>query len=128
MGNCFDFPQSGTGYCLHPNEQIENNHKTKGIIIPDIVAVKLNKCLFFENKDRFALSDFLKINKLITKKNYSDSIDKLLNEFEVNEVFYGIGLPSKKITEAQKQQNHHLVNFIVSVTEEFSIEILKNWS
>ena len=45
---CFDFPQSGTGRFLHPNG---DTNKNKDTINPDIVAVKDNICLFFENKD-----------------------------------------------------------------------------
>ncbi len=31
---CFDFPQSGTGYILHPNEEYRTT-KNYGAIIPD---------------------------------------------------------------------------------------------
>ena len=59
---CFDFPQSGTGHFLHPNG---TNHKNKDSINPDIVAVKGNTCLFFENKARFYYPDYQKQHELI---------------------------------------------------------------
>lgn len=58
---CYDFPQSGTGISLHPNEELRIT-KNKGAIIPDIVAIKGTIVLFFENKDRFVLSDFVKVS------------------------------------------------------------------
>ena len=45
---CYDFPQSGTGRMIHPDD---TNSKTEGGIIPDIVALKDGICIFFENKD-----------------------------------------------------------------------------
>jgi hypothetical protein len=36
---CYDFPQSGTGVSIHPNEELRTT-KNKGAIIPDIVAIK----------------------------------------------------------------------------------------
>ena len=44
---CFDFPQSGTGVSLHPNQNIREKTKNKGAIIPDIIANKNAKSLFF---------------------------------------------------------------------------------
>lgn len=58
---CFDFPQSGTGRILHPNNA--NSQKNKDSIIPDIVAVKNNISLFFENKDRYYFPDYEKVNE-----------------------------------------------------------------
>src|SRR3989344_4038473 len=50
-----DYPQSGTGFVLHPEG---TKSKTEGAIIPDIVATKSGVGLIFENKDRFNLGDF----------------------------------------------------------------------
>ena len=58
---CYDFPQSGTGRVLHPNDR---DSKTLGAIIPDIVAIKDGIVVDFENKDRFVFSDFEKIDQL----------------------------------------------------------------
>ncbi len=87
----FDFPQSGTGYSLHPNEKLRTT-KNKGAFIPDIVAIKYETVLFFENKDRFVLSDFLKIEELKSTEDYTSSIEKLLKEFSHSKIFYGIGV------------------------------------
>lgn len=59
----FDFPQSGTGIMILPDDN--KSSKNKDSIIPDIIAHKNNICLFFENKDRFVKADFDKVNGFI---------------------------------------------------------------
>lgn len=120
---CFDFPQSGTGRILHPNHA--DTEKNKGSIIPDIVAVKNHTSLFFENKDRFYLPDYEKVNKLITDNQYIDAISGLLCDYERENIYYGIGLPAKKHTEKSKQFAN-LVDFIVGVESDKSVVILHN--
>lgn len=120
---CFDFPQSGTGHFLHPNNS--KSEKNRGAINPDIVAVKSNVCVFFENKNRFYLLDYEKQNALINGDEYSIAIEKLLSNYPVTEIYYGIGLPiikhSNKSREAQ-----HLVDFIIGVEENKDISVLFN--
>lgn len=101
---CFDFPQSGTGVSLHPNEELRTT-KNKGAFIPDIVAIKSENVIFFENKDRFVLADFVKVQDLRNNNNYSNSIQRLLAEFEYSEIFYGVGLVHSEGTE-QKTNTH----------------------
>lgn len=119
---CYDFPQSGTGISLHPNEELRTT-KNKGAIIPDIVAIKGTTVLFFENKDRFVLSDFEKVNDLKTGSDYSASLQKLLKNYEVSQIFYGVGLPkndniSNRITEHQEK-----IDFAVCVEGDKAITI-----
>ncbi|MCI5795343.1 MAG: hypothetical protein MR019_00480 [Ruminococcus sp.] len=120
---CFDFPQSGTGRVLHPNNA--DSEKNKDSIIPDIVAVKNNISLFFENKDRFYFPDYKKVNELIVDNQYTNAIDKLLSDYEIDNIFYGIGLPTDKHKE-KSEESAHLVNFILGVNTDKSIEILYN--
>ena len=117
---CFDFPQSGTGIFLHPNNSSSKNKDSVNI---DIVAVKGGECLFFENKDRFYFQDYKKIYKLKTENNYSRDIGKLLKEYNNISKFYGIGLP----TSAHKKKSKasiNLVDFIIGVNDDKTIEIL----
>ena len=119
---CFDFPQSGTGRLLHPNG---SNEKIKDSINPDIVAVKGNVCLFFENKDRYYYPDYEKQNNLIEDNNYTEAIDKLLKDYTINYIYYGIGLPTNKyVKDAVQKQN--LVDFIVGVDDSGSPSFLFN--
>ena len=120
---CFDFPQSGTGRVLHPNSAA--GEKNKDSIIPDIVAVKENVCLFFENKDRFYYPDYEKVNGLIVDNPYTTAIATLLNEYAVNNIYYGIGLPT--IKHKQKSQDSAvLVDFIIGVEDNRTISVLHN--
>lgn len=114
---CFDFPQSGTGRFLHPNDKSQKN---KGAINPDIVAVRDKKCVFFENKDRYYHPDFKKINELIVDNSYTDAINSLLSAYDVDEYYYGIGLPENKYSNNAKKDSK-LVDFIIGVKEDGTI-------
>lgn len=119
---CFDFPQSGTGRLLHPNGASEKN---KGAINPDIVAVRNRVCLFFENKDRFYFPDYEKVNSLIVDNQYTDAISTLLSGHNVDQIFYGIGLPAEKHSDKSKQASR-LVDFILGVQIDKTIVELHN--
>lgn len=120
---CFDFPQSGTGRFLHPNNA--ESEKNKGTINPDIVAVKETVGLFFENKDRFYFPDYEKQNLLINGDDYSIAINDLLSPYPINEIYYGIGLPTIKHSKKSKEVAS-LVDFIIGVEKDKSIVILHN--
>lgn len=120
---CFDFPQSGTGRVLHLNNT--DSEKNKNSIIPDIVAVKKNISLFFENKDRFYFPDLKKVNKLIVGNQYTNAIDKLLSNYKIDKIFYGIGLPTEKYRKNSKKFAD-LVDFIFGVNTDKSVKILYN--
>lgn len=115
---CFDFPQSGTGKVLHPDNL--GNEKNLDSIIPDIVAVKNDIAVFFENKDRFYLNDYIKVHNLIQNNNYSCDINKLLSSFTIEKIFYGIGIPTCKHS-YKSIQNQELVNFIIGVNDDETI-------
>ena len=120
---CMDFPQSGTGRVLHPNNG--HDEKNKNSIIPDIVAVKDDTCLFFENKDRFFYPDYIKVNELIICNQYTDDISILLQGYEVRNIYYGVGLPSIKC-KAKAKDCELLVDFVVGVEEDRSVSVLYN--
>lgn len=120
---CFDFPQSGTGRLLHPNNS--NSEKNKGAINPDIIAVKDNICVFFENKNRFYRLDYEKQNMLINTDNYSMAINTILSGYEIQNIFYGIGLPTKKHS-LRSKNSESLVDFIIGVEENGDTSILYN--
>ena len=119
---CFDFPQSGTGVSLHPNEELRTT-KNKGAFIPDIVAIKNETVIFFENKDRFVLDDFMKVQDLKNNNDYSNSIKRLLEEFEYSNIFYGVGLVYSE--NAVQKTNLHLdkIDFAILYHENNSIKI-----
>jgi len=118
---CFDFPQSGTGVSLHPNEELRTT-KNKGAFIPDIVALKDKTVIFFENKDRFVLDDFIKVQDLRNNNDYSNSILRLLAEFEYSKIFYGVGLVHSENTEQKTNLHLDKIDFAIFYYENKTIK------
>lgn len=108
----FDYPQSGTGRALHPNEEVS---KTEGIWIPDIVAHKDGRIVFFENKDRFVYADFEKVENLRLKDNYSQSIRQLTSLYPHRSIYYGIGMPNKESWNDKALESSNRADFIIVV-------------
>lgn len=121
---CFDFPQSGTGVSLHPNEASRQNTKNKGAIIPDIIANKAGITLFFENKDRLVVQDFQKLNYIKTSDDYTESLSNLLQNYDSGTIYYGVGLPYATGLETKLAQCVDMVDFILAVDADFSIRVL----
>lgn len=119
---CFDFPQSGTGFSLHPNEEIRTT-KNKGAIIPDIVAIKGKSVVFFENKDRFVLDDFNKVEILRKTGDFSSSIQNLLADYSYSKIFYGVGLPDEGNTVKKTNENLEKIDFSVFVSPDKSVSV-----
>ncbi len=109
---CFDFPQSGTGVSLHPNKELRTT-KNKGAFIPDIVAIKDTNVIFFENKDRFVLADFIKVAELKHNSDFSNSIKRLLNDFKYSNIFYGVGLTYTDKAENKTNENLDKIDFAI---------------
>ena len=111
---CFDFPQSGTGKVLHPNN---TRSKTDGAIIPDIIAYKNGIVVDFENKDRFVIDDFEKVSFLKSTTIYENSFKKLLKDHPYKTIYYGIGMPYSENNVDKAESNTNMVDFIVYVDE-----------
>lgn len=119
---CFDFPQSGTGVLLHLNN-VNRTEKNKGGIIPDIIAVKNNVALFFENKDRFYQPDFDKLFEIKTELNYSDSLNLLLSDHNVKTILYGIGIAAIDKEIEKCKLNLGKIDFLISTNEKKEVNI-----
>jgi len=119
---CFDFPQSGTGISLHPNTELRTT-KNRGAIIPDVVAIKDKVVVFFENKDRFVLEDFVKVDELKQTTDYSIAIQKLLKGLKYSKIYYGVGLPDTTHTENMTQENLTKIDFAIFVTIDNKVSI-----
>ena len=110
----FDFPQSGTGRCLHPND---TDSKTDGIWIPDIVAHKGNNLIFFENKDRYVYNDFEKVERLKNTTCYSMAIKEITQGYEYESIHYGIGFPQSPSNISKAASNLDMIDFIVTAID-----------
>lgn len=119
---CFDFPQSGTGVLLHLNNS-NRTEKNKGGIIPDIIAVKNDIAVFFENKDRFYQPDFDKLFEIKTELNYSDSLDLLLSDHNISSILYGIGISDIKKEIEKCILNIDKVDFLMSTNKKKEVTI-----
>lgn len=119
---CFDFPQSGTGVLLHLNNT-NRTEKNKGGIIPDIIAVKNDIAVFFENKDRFYQPDFDKLFAIKTELNYSDSLDLLLSDHNISSILYGIGISDIKKEIEKCKLNIDKVDFLMSTNKKKEVTI-----
>lgn len=120
---CYDFPQSGTGVLLHPNTDVNRTTKNKGGIIPDILATRNSIALFFENKDRFVLSNFEKLKEIKTLGNYSKSLNTILTDFNVSKIFYGIGIPANEKDVQKSLENINEIDFLVSTSDDKAVHI-----
>ena len=110
----FDFPQSGTGRCLHPND---TDSKTDGIWIPDIVAHKGNNLIFFENKDRYVYNDFEKVERLKNTTCYSMAIKEITQGYEYESIHYGIGFPQSPSNISKAASNLDMIEFLVTAID-----------
>lgn len=120
----FDFPQSGTGVFIHPNDTSSKNCAS---FIPDIVAIRNGVVAFFENKDRFVHSDFLKVNNLKHTNDYSNDINKLLNTHSYTNIYYGVGIPYTDRNLQKTVENSELVDFAVLIKSAQTFEIIGNY-
>lgn len=117
----FDFPQSGTGRCLHPND---TDSKTDGIWIPDIVAHKRNNLIFFENKDRYVYSDFEKVERLKNTTCYSMAIKEIAQGYEYDSIYYGIGFPQEQCNINKATPHLDMIDFLVTAIDRDNANIV----
>ena len=104
---CYDFPQSGTGRVLHPNDR---ESKTLGAIIPDIVAIKDG-----------VVVDFEKIDNLRHSTEYSESWNLLLAGYQYSHIYYGVGMPMSDTNYSKAEEYRSKVDFIVYLNEDGSL-------
>jgi len=117
----FDYPGSGTGIRLHKNGK---RYKNKDTIVPDIIAVRGDIALFFENKDRFYKKDFEKQYRNITDNVFSDDVDELLRPYGISEIKWGIGIPESKYTDTVISHDY-MIDFLYTVDEKGIVNIKK---
>lgn len=113
----FDFPQSGTGVMLHPNVS-DRSHKNSDTIIPDIIAVKNGNAVIFENKNRFAKSDFEKVALAKSGGLFDFALAKILKDISAENIFWGIGMPFSIRNRQKASECSDMVDFIVFVEDD----------
>lgn len=122
----YDFPQSGTGLVIHPNEDVRDKTKNKGVVVFDIIAVRKRTAVFFENKDRFCYDDFKKVDYFRKTNDYSAGISRVLRPHSIESRYYGIGGPDSESFIDRSVENTEMVDFLVAVSNGGSISILED--
>jgi hypothetical protein len=112
----FDFPQSGTGVILHSNSP-NRTGKNKGSFIPDIIAVKFNVAVLFENKNRFVKSDFIKLNSIKVNETHSEAIWETLAPCGISTLLFGIAMPHSIANIQKAIPCFDLVDFVICLSE-----------
>jgi len=120
----YDFPQSGTGRAIHPNGAAS---KTKGVIVPDIVAVRNGVVLYLENKDRYYAPDYKKVHDIIVGNNYSEGFHDLLRGYLVSCYVCGVGLPAESFV-GEAVANASLVDLVMCVNDDGFVAVAHNTS
>jgi hypothetical protein len=87
------------------------------------LATRNSVALFFENKDRFVLSDFEKLKEIKTLRNYSNSLNAILADFNVTSIYYGVGVPAIEKHIKKSLENIDGIDFLISTFENGEIEI-----
>ena len=117
---CYDFPQSGTGVMLHPDCSASKN---EGGIVPDIVAVRGDVALYFENKDRFSAEDCHKLHKIKVSGDYDKAFRALFQgDYDLK---VGIAFPKYCYDATLLEAYAHMVDFAVVVGSDTSVTELK---
>ena len=114
---CYDFPQSGAGRALHPDSEMS---KTRGIIVPDVVAVKDGIALYLEDKDRYCYADYVKVHKVVGGNSYRQAFSDLLAGYAVRRMVCGIGMPVEAFV-GEAVINAALVDVVLGVDENGSV-------
>lgn len=118
----FDYPGSGTGIRLHKNG---TRYKNKDTIVPDIIAVRNNVAMFFENKDHFYKKDFEKQYINITENLFSDDVNELLCPYNITAIKWGIGIPETKYS-SNVCKYEYMIDFLYTVDEDGNVYVRKN--
>ncbi|QWC19186.1 hypothetical protein [Halorubrum sp. 2020YC2] len=86
-----DYPTSGSGLRLHPNDR-EAGTKHSGSIVPDIVAHRDGTVLIVECKPHFDRHDARKLDE-VAEGRYSDSLERRVYSTDVREVATALAFP-----------------------------------
>lgn len=110
----FDYPQSGTGKIIKPNSR----EKNLGGFVPDIVALKNDVVLFWENKDHFVYEDFVKIKKIKESEDFTKPIENFLSDVQYKQIYFGIAIPKIDAEIIKASVYFKDIDFFVTVDSE----------
>ena len=107
----YDFPGGGTGRKFHVGNG--RSEKTKGIVIPDIIALKNNVMLVLENKSVDTLSDYEKIKQFAESNDFRVQLEAAYPDINILKVIWGIGYSGQQKYTSQAADSN--VNVVINV-------------
>lgn len=120
----YDFPGGGTGRKFH----IRNggSDKTKGIVIPDVIALRNDVILILENKSVDTLSDYEKIKQLAESSDFRGQLKAAYPDVGIAKIVWGIGFSGqqKYISQAAASNVNVVVNVIGDTVETASCNVI----
>ncbi len=69
------------------------------------------------------MADFEKIAAIKLNNSYSNAIQKLLEKYEIENIFFGVGLPFHNRYLAKVNENTKLVDFVIFIQEENQVRV-----
>ena len=111
----YDFPQSGTGKVFYST--IDGR-----AIIPDIICIKGNECMIFENKNRYYKPDF---EKLATLKETGEYNNGIFNFIKRNDIIIktAVGMPKIEHVISEMEDVFRKVEYVYFVKNNGEIVI-----
>lgn len=108
-----DIPQAGSGLAIHIDRALVSTlgglHRA---YVPDVIAERSGVLVFFENKPRFSLEDFRKVQRLRTDDRYRPGIERIAGPNAVGAKF-GVGLNDTASNEQKALAHSDMVDFII---------------
>jgi len=119
----YDFPQSGTGLSLQPNQIFKQPEtKNEGMITPDIIAFKNGIGLLSENKPYFDKQDIGKLKK-IKRGDYSEDLHRVFGVRKISRLYLGVVLLDIQSEISKAQQYISAIDFIFAINNGGSCDI-----
>lgn len=106
----YDFPQSGTGLELHPDNETD---KTKGIYIPDVIAYKDGIGIVTENKVDYDEYDIQKLANLKYGYEYDRALNQIFNGYNLKKILYGVVLNKTNSNYSKLLKISDLIDFAI---------------
>lgn len=120
----FDYPQSGTGYALRPDGDGLKGSKNLGTLIPDVIAVKNEVTIFFENKVFFFQGDIDALLSLREDAAYAPAIRTLHQNQPTHRSMVGVGLLHTPSNIEKLFNVEQFLDFAVAIGPNSNVKVL----
>jgi hypothetical protein len=79
--------------------------------------------LYFLKTKTDLIKRFYQDKRFAKGSNYSASLNKLLKDYEVTEIYYGVGLPDLEIVKKKIKEQQGMIDFALCVTRNTAVEV-----